>query len=305
MNACGIIGLGRMGAAAAAHLIAKGQRVVVSDLAQEQVEALAAKGATPAASVANLVRLLPQPRVVWLMLPAGEAVESVCFAANGLLDCLAVGDIVIDGGNSFYRDAVRRAARFAEKNVSYLDCGSSGGLEGARSGLCLMLGGDRSAFLESEWLFKALSSPAGDYAYIGPSGSGHFVKMVHNAIEYGMLQAIGEGFELLEAGPYDVEMAQLAALWNKGSVIRSWLMELLHDALVKDSGLAQIGDVVGGGSTGSWAIEEAWRSGVPFATIAASYAARLQTRQSEAFSGKVVAALRNEFGGHPVVPAKK
>jgi 6-phosphogluconate dehydrogenase len=301
---CGIIGLGRMGAAAAQNLIEQGCRVVVTDLDSSQIKTITDVGAVGAPTIEELVKQLPEPRVIWLMVPAGAAVDAVCFGEGGLSQWLGAGDIVIDGGNSFYKDAIRRADQFKECGVRYLDCGSSGGLEGARHGLCLMIGGDHDGFEQTEWLFKALALPNGGYQYVGPSGAGHFVKMVHNAIEYGVLQAMGEGFELLDQGPYDINMAQVAGLWNQGSVIRSWLMELMEEAFKKDENLSSLSGIVGGGSTGSWAIEEAWKAGVPFATIAASYAARLRTRQCDTFSGKAVAALRHEFGGHPTVQAE-
>lgn len=296
-----MIGLGKMGALAAENVLSKGIKVAVYDMNTESVEQLTNTGAKGCKSITEVVESLTSPRVVWLMVPAGDPVEQVLFGENGLISLLSEGDIVIDGGNSFYRDSVRRAERLAEKGIHYLDSGSSGGQEGAKAGLCLMIGGEKEAFDQADALFKALSEGKGAYLYVGPSGSGHFTKMVHNAIEYGMLQAIGEGFELLYNGPYDLELDKIAHLWTEGSIIRGYLMELTERAFQKDNTLNEITGEVGGGSTGSWAIEEAWKFGVPFETIAMSFAARLRSRQEDTFAGKVVAALRNEFGGHAVV----
>lgn len=297
----GMIGLGKMGALAAENVLSKGINVAVFDMNTESVAKLATLGAKGCQSIQEVVDSLSSPRVIWLMVPAGDPVEQVLFGDKGLSELLAAGDIVIDGGNSFYRDSVRRSQRLAEKGIRYLDSGSSGGQEGAKGGLCLMIGGEKAAFEQAKPLFKALSEGMGEYLYVGPSGSGHFTKMVHNAIEYGMLQAIGEGFELLYNGPYDLELDKIAHLWTEGSIIRGYLMELTEKAFQKDNTLNEITGEVGGGSTGSWAIEEAWKFGVPFETIAMSFAARLRSRQEDTFAGKVVAALRNEFGGHAVV----
>lgn len=297
----GMIGLGKMGALAAENVLSKGIKVAVYDMNSEAVEQLSTHGAKGCQSIQEVVDSLSFPRVIWLMVPAGDPVEQVLFGENGLEGMLSAGDIVIDGGNSFYRDSVRRSLRLAEKGIRYLDSGSSGGQEGAKGGLCLMIGGEKEAFEQAAPLLKTLSEGMGEYLYVGPSGSGHFTKMVHNAIEYGMLQAMGEGFELLYNGPYDLELDKIAHLWTKGSIIRGYLMELTENALQKDNTLNEITGEVGGGSTGSWAIEEAWKFGVPFETIAMSFAARLRSRQEDTFAGKVVAALRNEFGGHAVV----
>lgn len=297
----GMIGLGKMGALAAENVLSKGIKVAVYDMNSEAVEQLSSLGAKGCKSIQEVVDSLSLPRVIWLMVPAGDPVEQVLFGVNPLSELLSEGDIVIDGGNSFYRDSVRRSQKLAEKGIRYLDSGSSGGQEGAKAGLCLMIGGEKEAFEQANPLFNALSEGMGEYLYVGPSGSGHFTKMVHNAIEYGMLQAIGEGFELLNNGPYDLELDKIAHLWTEGSIIRGYLMELTEKAFQKDNTLNEITGEVGGGSTGSWAIEEAWKFGVPFETIAMSFAARLRSRQEDTFAGKVVAALRNEFGGHAVV----
>lgn len=293
----GVIGLGRMGGALVRNLQKAGGRAVVYDVNPDSIAEMEAEGATGARDLAALAELLPDhPRIIWMMVPAGEAVDKVIAE---LRPHLAPGDVLIDGGNSFYRDSVRRAAEMEAMGVDYLDCGSSGGLEGALNGLCLMVGGKKEAFELAEPLFRAIAQPGG-YAHVGPSGAGHFVKMAHNGIEYGILQAIGEGFELLDSGPYQLDLAQVADLWNHGSVVRGWLMELAARAFKNDARLDAIRGEVGGGSTGSWAVEEAWKAGVPMPVIAMSYALRLRSRQGDTMSGKVVAALRREFGGHAV-----
>lgn len=300
-NWYGVVGLGRMGGAMVRNLLAAGGHAVVYDVNPANVSEMVAAGAVGAASLAELAARLPEdkPRVIWTMVPAGDPVDAVIAE---LKPHLAPGDVLIDGGNSFYRDSLRRAAELEAAGVNYLDCGSSGGMEGALNGMCLMVGGKPEAFALAEPLFAAIAQKDG-YAHVGPCGAGHFVKMVHNGIEYGMLQAIGEGFELLEAGPYkELDLAQISKLWNHGSVIRGWLMELTARAFAADPHLDQITGEVGGGATGSWAIEEAWKAGVPFPTIALSYAMRLRSRQDDTFSGKVVAALRKEFGGHATKP---
>ncbi|HYF95377.1 MAG TPA: decarboxylating 6-phosphogluconate dehydrogenase [Symbiobacteriaceae bacterium] len=293
----GVIGLGRMGGALVRNLHKAGGRAVVYDVNPESIAEMEAEGAKGARSLDGLVELLPEaPRVIWMMVPAGDPVDDVI---RELKPHLQAGDVLIDGGNSYFRDSLRRAAELEAIGVDFLDCGSSGGLEGALNGLCLMIGGKQEAFALAEPLFKAISQPGG-YAHVGPSGAGHYVKMVHNGIEYGILQAIGEGFELLDAAPYDLDLAQVADLWNHGSVVRSWLMELAARAFRNDAHLDGIRGEVGGGSTGNWAVEEAWKVGVPLPVIAMSYAIRLRSRQGDTMSGKVVAALRREFGGHAV-----
>ena len=297
----GMIGLGKMGALAVENVLSKGIKVAVFDVFQEQVDELSKLGAKGCRTIKELVASLEVPRVIWLMVPAGDPIEVVLFGENGLSQFLSPGDIIIDGGNSFYQDSVRRSKRLAELGISYLDSGSSGGTEGAKAGLCLMVGGDQEAFTQVKPFLQALSQGKGACTHVGPSGAGHYTKMVHNAIEYGMLQAIGEGFELLDAGPYDLNLEEIAHLWTKGSIVSGYLMELAERAFAKDTDLSQIMGEVGGGSTGSWAIEEAWKVGVPFEAIALSYAARLRSRQKDTFAGKVVSALRNEFGGHAMV----
>jgi len=298
----GFIGLGQMGMSAVRSLLAQGQRVVVYNRTHGKIDEMVREGAVGAHSVEELASLLSRPRIVWLMVAAGEPVDEMIFGPEGLAQHLAPGDVIIDGGNSFYRDSMRRAEHLQERRIHLLDCGSSGGLEGARHGMCLMIGGERAAFELAEPLFHLLATEDG-YAHVGPSGAGHFVKMVHNGIEYGMLEAIGEGFELLEVSPFGLDLQQVAELWQHGSVIRSWLMELAAHAFARDPRLQAITGSVGGGATGSWAIEEGWQAGVPMLAIAAAYALRLRSRQPDTFAGKVVSALRYEFGGHETVPS--
>ncbi len=301
----GMIGLGKMGRLAVENVLSKGIYVAVFDVFQAQVDELSKLGAKGCRTLKELVDSLEAPRVIWLMVPAGDPIEEVLFGKDGLSRFLSPGDIVIDGGNSFYQDSVRRSKQLAEVGINYLDSGSSGGTEGAKGGLCLMVGGDQAAFTEARPFLEALSVGLGACTYVGPSGAGHYTKMVHNAIEYGMLQAIGEGFELLDAGPYDLNLEEIAHLWTKGSIVSGYLMKLAERAFAKDTNLSQITGEVGGGSTGSWAIEEAWKVGVPFEAIALSYAARLRSRQNDTYAGKVVSALRNEFGGHATVIREK
>lgn len=292
----GVVGLGKMGGGLVQNLHRAGGHAVVYDVNPESVARVVADGATGVGSLAELAERLEPPRVIWIMVPAGSPVDGVIAELQPHLD---PGDVLIDGGNSHYRDSMRRAESLKKAGIYYLDCGTSGGMEGALNGLCLMVGGEPAAFDLAEPLFRAIAQPGG-LAHVGASGAGHYVKMVHNAIEYGMLEAMGEGFELIEASPFSLDKVQIASLWNHGSVIRSWLMELAARAFAQDAHLDEITGEVGGGSTGSWAIEEGWQRGVPMSTIAQAYALRLRSRQEDTFAGKVVAALRREFGGHEV-----
>lgn len=302
-QAVGVIGLGRMGRGVSHRLATAGFRVIAHDTdaaaARELGDAI-----QYAASPQELMAALPRPRIVALLVPAGEAVEALLFGEEGIADALAPGDIVIDAGNSYFRDSMRRAEQLRAQGVHFIDCGTSGGLGGQAEGYCLMVGGPAEAVSRAQLVFEAMAAPGG-YLHVGAVGSGHFTKLVHNAIEYGILQAIGEGFELLQAGPFDVDVADVAKLWTKGSVIRSWLMELAAEALAADPELSAIKGEVGGGSTGRWAIEEAWNAGVPLTSIALSYSLRHRSRQSDSYAGKVIAALRHGFGGHEVVEADK
>jgi len=297
----GIIGLGRMGGNMARRLLRAGHRATVYDLSPEKVEGLAGEGAAGAGSVAGLVRALEPRRVVLIMLPAGEPVEQQVGVLGRLL---AKGDILVDGGNSFFKDDVRRAGELAARGIGYLDAGVSGGIWGLQEGYCTMVGGEREAFAHIEPLLKDLAPPRG-YLYAGPAGAGHFLKMVHNGIEYAMMEAYAEGFELLEASPYaaSLSFAAVAGLWNQGSVIRSWLLELLERAFARDPRLETVRGFVEDTGEGRWTVAQAVESGVEATAIAHALFKRFDSRKSDLFSNRVLAALRAEFGGHAVKKA--
>jgi 6-phosphogluconate dehydrogenase len=292
----GMIGLGRMGANMVQRLLGGGHRVVAYDRNPDATKAVEAMGAQPASSLDDLVGRLSQPRAVWIMVPAGEPVTQTIEA---LLPHLSQGDIIIDGGNSYYKDSVRRAKEVAEKGIHFLDAGTSGGIWGLKVGYCLMVGGEEQAFKSVEPAFKTLA-PEDGYAHVGPSGAGHFSKMVHNGIEYAMMQAYAEGFEILKASSFDFDLRQLARLWNRGSVVRSWLLELAEDAFEKDPELSGLQGYVDDSGEGRWTVFEAIDEDVPAPAIALSLMTRFRSRQEESFGAKVLAALRNEFGGHAV-----
>ena len=292
----GFIGLGRMGLAMVERLAKRRHRVVAYDQDAEKVKAARRKGARPANSLGGLLNQLRKPRVVWLMVPAGVPVAAVL---RNLDTHLEAGDIVIDGGNSFYRDSMERADTLKQQDIHFLDVGNSGGIWGLKLGYCLMIGGDTKAFKRAQPLFKTLA-PKDGYAHVGPSGAGHFTKMVHNAIEYGMLEAYGEGFELMHQSEFGLDLHQLARLWNQGSVVRSWLLELTEAALARDPKLDKIRGYVEDSGEGRWSIIDSVERGVPMPAIALSLYARFRSRQKESFSAKVIAALRQQFGGHAV-----
>jgi 6-phosphogluconate dehydrogenase len=292
----GLIGLGRMGANMTQRLLGGGHRVVAYDRDPAAVHAVTSAGADGVSSLEELVRKLSPPRAVWLMVPAGAPVEQTI---HSLAPLLSPGDAIIDGGNSYYKDSVRRAASLKKQRLHFLDVGTSGGIWGLKVGYCLMIGGEEDVFRRLEPVFKTLAPEEG-YAYVGPSGAGHFVKMVHNGIEYGLLQAYAEGFELLHASSYEPDLAQLARLWNQGSVIRSWLLELMEKALTEDPGLASVKGYVDDSGEGRWTVLEAVERGVPLPVISLSLLTRFRSRQDDSFGAKVIAALRREFGGHAV-----
>lgn len=295
----GLIGLGKMGLPLALNMADQGFQVLAID-AQAEVRAQAHReGVAVYGAIPELLAAMPGPRVLWLMVPAGEIVDQVL---QQLTPLLLPGDVLIDGGNSHYKDTRRRAMALQEAGLVYMDCGTSGGVSGARNGICAMVGGDAAVFKALEPLFQALSVPNG-YTYCGPSGSGHYTKMVHNAIEYGMMQAIGEGMELLKDGPYELPLPQIAKVWNHGSVIRSWLMELAAEALEEDPALDQLRGVVHSSGEGRWAVETALEYQIPLPAIAQSMMMRFRSKQEDTFAGKMLAALRNKFGGHQVEKA--
>ncbi len=297
----GFIGLGKMGFNIVLNLHSKKIGVVAYNRSPEPVKAIKKHGVEVAFSIKELVEKLPRQKIIWIMVTAGKPVDLVI---KELLPYLKKGDIVIDGGNSFYRDSIRRYRFLKKKKIHFLDIGTSGGLKGARYGACLTIGGNKKIFKKIEQICEAVSAKNG-YAYVGSAGAGHFVKMVHNGIEYALLQAYGDGFELLFKGPYrNLDLRKIAAVWNNGSVIRSWLVELAENAFRKDPRLSKIEGIVGGGETGQWAVNTAKKYKVPFESVKLALHLRRKSRKKPSFAGKVIAALRNEFGGHEVVKRK-
>jgi 6-phosphogluconate dehydrogenase len=294
-----MIGLGRMGANMTLRLLRSGHEVVVHDRSPDAIALSQKEGATPASSLEELVHRLSPPRNVWLMVPAGAPVTETIAS---FVPLLAPGDAIIDGGNSNYHDSIARAEQLAANGLHFVDSGTSGGIWGLENGYCLMIGAEEEIFRRLEPVFKTLAPPDG-YLHVGPSGAGHFVKMVHNGIEYGMLQAYAEGFELLEAARYDLDLRRIAALWNQGSVVRSWLLELAELALERNPDLKSIKGYVEDSGEGRWTIIEAIEHGVPATALAHSLFARFRSRQDDSFSAKLIAALRQEFGGHRSLPA--
>ncbi|KAB8137824.1 decarboxylating 6-phosphogluconate dehydrogenase [Gracilibacillus oryzae] len=295
----GMIGLGKMGYQLTLNLMDKQHNVIAHDVDKKVMEQINSEGVTTSDSLKELVQALTPPRTIWMMLPAGEVTETVF---TELLTYLENGDRVIDGGNAHYKDSIRRGAQCKENGIYFFDCGTSGGIEGARQGACTMVGGDEAVFPEIEPIFKDLTVENG-YLYTGEAGSGHFLKMVHNGIEYGMMQAIAEGFDLLEKSPFDYNYEKVAKVWNNGSVIRSWLMELTENAFSKDPNLDQIRGVMQSSGEGKWTVETALdlQTAAPVITLALMM--RYRSLEDDTFTGKVVAALRNEFGGHAVSKA--
>lgn len=292
----GLIGLGKMGFNLALNLKRNGYEVVANDVNTDFVHKIGQEGIATAVTISELTRKLKGRRVIWIMVPAGEIVDQVIFS---LLPFLNKNDIVIDGGNSNFKDSKRRFQMLKENGVCYLDCGTSGGTSGALDGACTMIGGDKDVFDYVAQVFEAISVPNGSL-YTGASGSGHYTKMVHNGIEYGMMQSIAEGFEVFEHSEFDIDFEKTAKLFNHGSVVRSWLMELTENAFSKDPKLESIKGVMHSSGEGKWTLEEALDLGVPTPVIALSIMMRYRSQMQDTFSGKVVAALRNEFGGHAV-----
>jgi 6-phosphogluconate dehydrogenase len=285
----GMVGLGRMGGNMAERLRRGGHEIVGYD----RDPAVSDVG-----SLSDLVKILDTPRSVWVMVPAGSPTEQTVEELAGLLDA---GDLIVDGGNSNFRDSIRRGEELDEKGLLFVDAGTSGGIWGLQVGYCLMVGGSDEAFQRIEPALETLA-PKDGYAHVGPVGSGHFTKMVHNGIEYAMAQAYAEGFEILNASPFDLDLRQISHLWNQGSVVRSWLLELAESAFDKDPDLSKIRGYVEDSGEGRWTVFEAINENVAAPTIAASLFARFVSRQEDSFAMKVIAALRNEFGGHAVKP---
>ena len=292
----GIIGLGRMGANMTERLLRGGHKLITYDRSPEAIQRCVDKGAFGAHSLADFVKQVSLPRVIWLMVPSGEPVD---LTIEQLLPNLLENDIIIDGGNSHYKDSIRRAEKLKQLGIHFVDAGTSGGIWGLQEGYCLMIGGEKSIVDQLEPIFKTLA-PENGLAHVGASGAGHFAKMVHNGIEYGMLQAYGEGFEMLKASHFNFDLGKISHLWNQGSVVRSWLLELAENAFQKDPQLSSIKGFVEDSGEGRWAVLEAVEREIPASILTLSLFARYASRQEDSFSAKVIAALRNEFGGHGV-----
>ncbi|APS00080.1 phosphogluconate dehydrogenase (NAD(+)-dependent, decarboxylating) [Pajaroellobacter abortibovis] len=297
----GMIGLGKMGANMVRRLLNKGYQVVVYDQQPSAIQLCEKEGAIAATSLQDVVAQLTLPRCVWVMVPSGEATEKTI---HDVSLSLSASDIVIDGGNSYFRDTIRRARELSSRGIHLLDAGTSGGICGLQNGYCLMVGGEVSAYQHLIPIFAALA-PSEGFAHVGPAGAGHFVKMVHNGIEYAMMQAYAEGFEILKKSEFGFDLESIAHLWNQGSVIRSWLLELAHAAFAKDPELHLVKGYVEDSGEGRWTVQEAIHESVPAPTIANALFARFASREEDAFSLRLLAALRNEFGGHAVKKNEK
>jgi 6-phosphogluconate dehydrogenase len=293
-----MIGLGKMGGNMTERLLRNGHKVVAFDRAAETVDKYAKLGASAAKDVASAISQLSAPRIAWIMVPAGKPVDETIVE---LLKGMSKGDIIIDGGNSNFHETMRRAKELEAKGIAFIDSGTSGGIWGLENGYCLMVGGPDAAVKTCEPIFRALA-PADGYAHVGPSGAGHYVKMIHNGIEYGMLQAYAEGYEILHASKDfpKLDLHRIADVWQHGSVVRSWLNELAVRAFAKDPTLAGLKGFVSDSGEGRWTVQEAIDLDVPAPVITLSLLMRFRSRQDDTYSGKVIAALRNEFGGHAV-----
>lgn len=295
----GIIGLGRMGFNLALNAYEHGHEVIAYNRTLEKVDEAVKNGLIGAYSIEELVEKISGRKVIWLMVPAGELVDEMI---DRLIPLLKEKDIIIDGGNSYYKDTLRRYEKLKAINIDFVDVGTSGGISGARNGACTMVGAENEVFKYIENFIKDISVENG-YIHAGKNGSGHFVKMVHNGIEYGMMQAIGEGFEIMEKSQFDLNYKDVARVFNNGSVIRGWLMELMENAFSKDANLDNLKGIMYSSGEGLWTVKEALDLKVPAPVITTSLFTRYRSEQEDTFTGKVVAALRNEFGGHAV--AKK
>jgi 6-phosphogluconate dehydrogenase len=292
-----MVGLGRMGGNMTRRLLRDGHEVVAWDRSADAVTELAGAGAEGAKDLADLARRLEAPRLIWLMVPSGAPVDQTI---EQLLPGLARGDIVVDGGNSNFHDTMRRGAALQARGIELVDAGTSGGIWGLELGYCLMVGGSKAAVGRAEPVFRSLAQEDG-FAHVGPTGAGHYVKMVHNGIEYGLLQAYAEGYEILhQSKDFELDLHQIAVLWNHGSVVRSWLNELAERAFAEGADLAGIRGYVEDSGEGRWTVQEAIDLDVPAPVITLSLQARFRSRQTDSFGAKVIAALRNEFGGHAV-----
>jgi 6-phosphogluconate dehydrogenase len=296
----GFVGLGRMGFNMVTRLARDGHTVVATTRDQAKVAEIGKEpNVIGAASLEEMVEQLEAPRAVWIMVTSGEPTDAMI---KRVADLLSPGDCIVDAGNSNFRDSIRHGEELAARGLDFMDEGTSGGIWGLKNGYCLMIGGEQPVFERLEPAFKSLAPPDG-YLLCGPVGAGHFVKMIHNGIEYGMMQAIGEGFEILEKSQFDFELQKVAHLWNQASVVRSWLVELAELAFSRDPKLERIRGYVEDSGEGRWTVQEAMNLDVPAPVITLSLLERFHSRQQESFSAKVLAALRNEFGGHAVKAA--
>jgi 6-phosphogluconate dehydrogenase len=295
----GFVGLGRMGLNMVTRLTRGGHEVVAYDRSADAVARAVAAGALGTASLEALVAGLRPSRAIWVMVPAGDPTESTVASLAGLL---SADDVVVDGGNSNFHDDVRRAQSLAAKRIHYIDAGTSGGIWGLQEGYCLMVGGDVDVCKRLEPVFLTLA-PQDGYLRVGDHGAGHYVKMIHNGIEYGLMQAYAEGFELMHESPYKVDLAAVSALWNHGSVVRSWLLELAARALAEDGELSTLKGYVEDSGEGRWTVQEAIERAVPLPVITAALFTRFRSRENNPFADRLLAALRNQFGGHAVKKA--
>lgn len=292
----GFVGLGKMGFNMVARLRRGGHEIVAFDASQDVRARAADSGVRTFPALAEMAAALTPPRAVWVMVPAGDATESVVAA---LADGLSPGDVIVDGGNTNYRDDVRRAKELARRQIHYVDAGTSGGVWGLDAGFCLMVGGEEDVCRRLEPVFHTLAAPGG-YLRVGATGAGHYVKMVHNGIEYGLMQAYAEGFQLMDASGFDLDLPAVASLWMQGSVVRSWLLELAARALAEDPKLAAIDGQVADSGEGRWTVQEAVDRAVPLPVITAALYARFESRADNPFANRLLAALRHQFGGHAV-----
>ena len=291
-----MVGLGRMGFNMALRLLRNGHQVVAFNRSFAKTEEAVREGAKAARTLAEVVQALTAPRAVWLMIPSGQPVDD---ALDELLPLLAKGDLVVDGGNSNWRDSRRRGERCAATGIAFADCGTSGGIWGLENGYCMMLGGEAASIARLKSALDSLAPPDG-WLHVGPVGAGHYSKMIHNGIEYGMMQSYAEGFELLQTSEFKYDLAKLSHLWNRGSVVRSWLLELAELAFQKDPMLEKIRGYVEDSGEGRWTVQEAIAQSVPAEVLTIALMSRFRSRQDDSFRDRVLAALRNEFGGHAV-----
>ncbi len=300
MKKIGLIGLGKMGLNLAQNMLDNKFEIVGFDINPENVDSLVSFGGQGANSLEDLVDKLPEQKIIWVMVPSGKVTEETIGSLSKLLKA---EDIIIDGGNSNYNDSLKNYHRLKDLSIDFLDVGTSGGISGARNGANLMIGGDKNVFDKVEWIFEGVAQKDG-YLYVGEAASGHYLKMVHNGIEYGMMQAIGEGFDLLEHSPYEYDYEKVANLWNNGSVIRSWLIEIAADAFKEDPNLDEIEGVMYSSGEGKWMVEDALDRQVSIPVITTSLMMRYRSLEKDTFTGKVVASLRKGFGGHDVKKTK-